>query len=205
MALVGHMLPKPSLVVRKACLEVGIATCRAMAGTASSVAVVGRTGCFALSRDLLEHLGQISCADGDDAAHGRLPDGDHQAWKETDLMFVPLQRGFLEQPSIDLADRLRTISECTLGTILSATTAVDRSSTLELLMTKSSMTCSLDRLRTAQQMIDLQVMIQKRDRCIAGMVSSNLTAGTLTVYHPLTDMEDLVTRTARANNNTASQ
>ena len=49
-----------------------------------------------------------------------------------------------------------------------------------------SRACSLGWAGIAQQKIDLQMNLQTGVRCMARMVSSNLTAGTRTVYHPLT-------------------
>lgn len=104
-------------------------------------------------------------------------------------MFAPLRDFLMEHLTNSDSEAvvlLDTSAADTLETCLIARMAAGRSWSLVSRTRRSSRTCSLDHLNTAQQMIDLRLMSQKDASCNARMVSSNLTADILPVYHPLT-------------------
>jgi hypothetical protein len=174
----------PTLASRTLAAQCTVVTSLAVVGTVSSYVAEDSLGWTAQSMDLLEHLRQTLCG-------GETRDrwaAAHRPLEETDWMFAPcLDDRLVRQAGSAAVDRRRMNAECTLGTTLIAPSVEDhRTSNLVSQKTRSSKTCSLDRPGTAQQMLDLQKVLQTVVRCSARMVSSNLTAGTPAVYHPLT-------------------
>lgn len=122
-------------------------------------------------------------------------------------MFAPLRRRAQSERSEggNAARRLDILVavECILGTTLNARTVEYRIQNLESQKGRSWMISRLSRTSrlagTAQQMLDLQRMVQTRCCCMRRMVSSNLTGCILAVLRPWAegDYRSFATRVSR--------
>jgi hypothetical protein len=156
---------------------------RAAADTGSSCGAEGSSDSTVLLKDLLEHLRQNFCC----WTRGRWSAG-HRVETLTDLMFAPSLRAHLARlRDSDSAGRPRTTAECTLETNRNAPTGASRNLNSGSQRRRSLSACSPGRAGIAQQMFDLQKRLQTGARCMARTVSSNLTADSPAVYHPLTE------------------
>jgi hypothetical protein len=174
---------RPNLGGRNASAALHTAESRVAVGRANSCEEGGTSGSTELSKDLLVHLRQTL----NGWTRDRLADR-RSAWIKTDLMFAPYPRAHLSHllGSDSAADRCMTAAECSLETSPNAPTGAGRSRSWASQRRRSWRLCSLDRVGTAPQTLDLLTSLQTDVRCTARKVNSNLTAGIPAAYHPWT-------------------